>query len=117
MLIAPTIDVRDRIPEEIIRELISRVSVQFKPLRIILFGSYATGNARPESDVDLLIIMNTTKRESIQALEIRQAIQPMFAVDFIVITPENLKNRLQLGNSFLREITEKGIVMYESTNP
>ncbi len=114
MLIAPTIDVRSRIPEEIIREMVSRISTRFKPLRIILFGSYAKGEPRAESDVDLLVIMNISTRESTQALEIRQAIQPMFAVDILVITPSRLNERLQWGDSFLKEIIDHGIVMYES---
>jgi predicted nucleotidyltransferase len=116
MLTAPTIDIRTRIPEEIIRELVSRISSQFKPLRIILFGSYAHGIPRPESDVDLLVVMETQNRESAQALEIRRAIQPMFAVDLLVITPQRLAERLDWGDSFLKEIVEKGIVVYESAD-
>jgi predicted nucleotidyltransferase len=52
-LVAPTIDARARIPDEIIRELVSRIAAQFQPRKIILFGSYAYGKPRPESDVDL----------------------------------------------------------------
>ncbi len=63
----PTIDRRSRIPEEIIRELISQIASQFKPRQIILFGSYAYGKPSPESDVDLLVIMDTHLRESEQA--------------------------------------------------
>lgn len=111
---APTIDDRDRIPDEIIRELISRIAMQFKPKRILLFGSYAYGVPRPESDVDLLVIMETSLRETAQALQIRQAINPLFGVDILVITPQRLVQRLSWGDSFLREISEKGIVVYES---
>lgn len=111
---APAIDVRDRIPEEIIRELISRIATQFKPERIILYGSYAYGQPRPESDVDLLVVMDTAMRETAQALQIRQAITPTFGVDLLVITPQRLAQRLKWGDSFLKEITAKGVVVYES---
>jgi predicted nucleotidyltransferase len=113
-LVAPTVDKRVRIPEEIIRELISRIAKQFQPKRIILFGSYAYGKPRPESDVDLLVVMDTDLRESEQALRIRQHVKPLFGVDILVYTPSRLDQRLEWGDSFLKEITEKGLVMYES---
>lgn len=113
-LSAPTIEVHVRIPDDVIQELLSRIAFQCKPQRIILFGSYAYGEPRPESDVDLLIVMDTLLRESVQALQNCQSINPFFGVDIFVITPERLAQRLIWGNSFLKEITEKGVVMYES---
>jgi predicted nucleotidyltransferase len=113
-LVAPTVDIRVRIPDEIIRELISRIALQFQPRQIILFGSYAYGKPRPESDVDLLIVMDTQLRETEQALRIRQYVNPLFGVDILVYAPARLKERLELGDSFLKEITDKGVVMYES---
>lgn len=116
MLTSPTIDVRKRIPDSVIRKLVERISSQFAPRRIILFGSYANGTPRPESDVDLLVVMDTQKRAATQAMEIRSAVQPMFAVDLLVITPQHLAERLALGDSFLKEIVEKGVVVYESVD-
>ena len=113
-LIAPTIDVRTRIPEEIIKELVRRIVVGFHPRRVILFGSYAYGQPRPESDVDLLVIMDTPLRETQQALQIRQHINPLFGVDIVVYTPSRLEERLTLGDAFLREIIENGMIVYES---
>lgn len=115
-LVVPTIDSRVRIPDEIIQELITRIALKFQPRQIILFGSYAYGKPRPESDVDLLIVMDTNLRESEQALRIRQHINPLFGVDILVYTPSRMDQRLKLGDSFLREITEKGLVVYESPN-
>ncbi|OGO31669.1 MAG: hypothetical protein A2136_00145 [Chloroflexi bacterium RBG_16_54_11] len=110
----PTVDIRVRIPAEVIQELVSRIASQFQPKRIILFGSYASGKPRPESDVDLLVIMDTHLREIQQALKIRQRLKPMFGVDILVYTPSRLEQRLNNGDSFLKEITEQGLVMYES---
>jgi uncharacterized protein len=115
-LYAPTVDQRLRIPDEIIQEMISRIAAQFKPKQIILFGSYAYGKPRPESDIDLLIIMETTLRESEQALKIRQFINPLFGVDILVYTPSRLMQRIHLGDTFLKEITEKGLLLYESAD-
>jgi hypothetical protein len=64
--------------------------------------------------VDLLVIMETHLRETQQALKIRQHINPLFGVDIIVYTPTRLEQRLKLGDSFLHEIIEKGLVVYES---
>jgi predicted nucleotidyltransferase len=111
---APTIDSRTRIPENVIRELVRQIVDQFKPEQVILFGSYARGNPRPESDVDLLIIMQTNQREMQQALAIRQKINPLFGVDLLVYTPERVEERLKLGDSFLREILDEGVTLYES---
>jgi predicted nucleotidyltransferase len=113
-LVAPTIDERARIPDEIIQELVRRIVAGFKPERIILFGSYAYGRPRPESDVDLLVVMETPLREMQQAIQIRQAINPLFGVDILVYTPARLAERLALGDTFLKEISEKGIILYES---
>lgn len=113
-LAAPPLETRDRIPEETIRELVSRIARRFHPNRIILFGSYAYGNPRPESDVDLLIVMDTPLRSAQQALEIRQDIKPLFGVDILVYTPSLLEERLRLGDSFLQEIIARGNVVYES---
>jgi predicted nucleotidyltransferase len=113
-LTAPTVDVRTRIPEETIRELVRRIADEFHPDRIYLFGSYAYGEPRPESDVDLLVVMETSQRETRQALQIRQYVNPMFGVDILVYTPSRLEERLTWGDSFLKEIVENGIVVYES---
>jgi len=111
---APTVDVRSRIPNNIIHELVARIVDGFQPQRIILFGSYANDKPSPESDVDLLVVMETPLRESQQALEIRHYAKPLFGVDILVYTPSRLNERLRLGDTFLREITSKGLVVYES---
>ncbi len=113
-LLVPTIDERKRIPMTVIRALARRIAEKFHPQRIILFGSYAYGHPQPESDVDLLVIMDTPHKESEQALLIRQAIDVLFGMDLIVYRPETLQQRLTWGDSFLREITTRGRVLYES---
>jgi predicted nucleotidyltransferase len=115
-LSVPTIDIRQRIPIHVIHMLAQRIAEMFHPRQIILFGSYAYGNPRPESDVDLLVVMETSLKESEQALQIRQALNVLFGLDLIVYTPENMAQRIAWGDSFLREITQHGIILYESAN-
>ena len=89
---------------------------KFKPQKIILFGSYARGNPRPESDVDLLVVMNTSLREVRQAIQICQQIQYRFGLDLIVHTPKNLAERVKMGDWFLRDVVKEGKVLYESSS-
>ncbi|MHB1354446.1 MAG: nucleotidyltransferase domain-containing protein [Anaerolineae bacterium] len=111
----PTIYERQRIPENVIK-VVQAIAERFAPQQIVLFGSYAARTERPESDVDLLIIIETDRREIEVALDIRRWLQPQFALDLVVITPERLKQRISWGDSFLREILHKGIVLYESVD-
>jgi predicted nucleotidyltransferase len=116
LLSVPAVDIRTRIPEEVIQELARQIAEKFHPERIILFGSYAYGNPRPESDVDLLVIMDTPLKETRQALQIRRHLNLRFGVDILVYTPERLKQRLEWGDFFLREIVERGKILYESSD-
>ncbi len=106
---------RRRIPDADIQRFVDRIAERFRPRRIILFGSYARGAPRPESDVDLLVLMDTAA-EGEESLRIRQAVPCDFGVDLIVRTPETFQRRLELGDFFLREIAEQGKVLYESPN-
>jgi predicted nucleotidyltransferase len=113
-LTVPTIDVRKRIPNSVIRELTRQIAKQFKPQKIILFGSYARGKPRPESDVDLLVVMDTKLREVEQSIKICQQLDYMFGLDLIVYTPKHLKERVKMGDWFLRDVLKEGKVLYES---
>jgi predicted nucleotidyltransferase len=86
---------------------------EFQPEQIILFGSYAHGRPGPESDVDLLVVMDTPHTEMEQAVRICQAIDYHFGLDLIVRTPATMARRLALGDSFLHEATQDGKVLYE----
>jgi len=110
----PTIDQRIRIPEEAIEDVIRQIVDKFHPQQIILFGSYAAGQPQPESDVDLLVVMDTPLRESEQAYLICREIDYLFGLDLLVISPGRLKQRLEWGDSFLHGIIQAGIVRYES---
>jgi len=112
----PAINVRHRIPQRAIEETVHQIVQRFQPQRIILFGSYAWGEPRPESDVDLLVVMDTPLKETEQAVRICQAIEYHFGLDLIVRTPATLARRLALGDPFLREVVSKGKVLYERTD-
>jgi predicted nucleotidyltransferase len=104
---------RTRIPQEAIDYVVWQIAEKFQPLKIILFGSYFYGTPRPESDVDLLVIMETPLKEIEQEIRICQEIDNHFGLDLLVKTPTTLANRLALGDPFLKEIVKKGQVLYE----
>jgi predicted nucleotidyltransferase len=109
------INQRRRIPAQAIDETVRQIVEKFRPQQVILFGSYARGKPRPESDVDLLVVMDTPLKGSEQAVQICQAVEYHYGLDLLVYTPTALAERLALGDPFLREITQHGKVMYECT--
>lgn len=112
----PTIDKRKRIPQEAIDQVVEQIVEKFKPQKIILFGSYARGNPRPESDVDMLVVMETLLKEAQQAIQICQQIEYRFGLDLIVHTPKYLTERVNMGDWFLRDVLKEGKVLYEARN-
>jgi len=109
----PPINKRSRIPQAAIDDVVQQIADKFKPNKIILFGSYAYGNPKRESDVDMLVVMKTDLKESQQEIKILQNIDYHFGLDLLVKTPASLKKRLRLGDVFMKEITQKGKVIYE----
>lgn len=96
-----------------INNIIKDIVRLFDPEKIILFGSYANGNPGSDSDVDLLVVMNTDKSTIQQAIEIAQKVEHHFGLDIIVRSPEQLKERIELGDFFLQDIMHNGKLVYE----
>ncbi len=94
---------------------VERIVSNLKPERIILFGSYAYGEPTPDSDVDLLIIIEGNTKDN--HLATSMLLYPReFPVDIIVKTPQEFEEDLKGGkdNSFFtREIAKKGIILYD----
>ena len=103
------------IPLRVIRDFACRVAERFHPERIILFGSYAYGQPHTDSDVDILVVM-PARNEIDQSVRIDLACESCFPLDIIVRTPENMRWRLEEGDSFLREIVSRGKVLYEKAD-
>jgi len=93
-----------------------QIAKQFNPHKIILFGSYAYGVPTEDSDVDILVIMPFEGRNPQKATEIWMATKSKFPIDIMVRKPAEIKKRLRMGDFFLREITEKGKVLYEAAD-
>jgi predicted nucleotidyltransferase len=97
-----------------IRALSRRIARTFRPRRIVLFGSYAEGRATPDSDVDLLVILPHQGPAVEKSVEIRLATRPPFPMDLLVRTPREVRQRLAMGDTFIRDILQRGKVLYEA---
>jgi uncharacterized protein len=98
---------------EQIQALSQEIADKFQPEKIILFGSYAYGQPTQDSDVDILVILNFEGKPVQKAIEIRQSIEVTFPLDLLVKTPQKIEERLGMGDFFVRDIIQKGQVIYE----
>lgn len=99
-----------------IRQWANNVARAFKPEKIILFGSYAYGKPSKDSDIDLLVVMRHRGPAVKAASRIRLALPSDVPVDVIVRSPERLEKRLKMNDFFIREIVEKGQVLYAAAD-
>jgi predicted nucleotidyltransferase len=99
-----------------ISAIIERLKNEYEPLKIILFGSYVYGNPTEDSDIDLLIIKDTEKRRVDRFVEVKRIIyDPNFKIPVspLIYTPDELEERLKIGDDFVKEIIQKGVVFYD----
>jgi predicted nucleotidyltransferase len=101
---------------EFIQRLCERIAKRFKPEKIILFGSHAYGQPTPESDVDLLVVMDFEGSPIQQAIKISRELGLVTPMDLLVRTPEQIRERLRIEDPFMREIVERGKVLYEANH-
>lgn len=98
----------------LIRNICTRIANEFHPKQIILFGSHAYGTPTLESDLDLLVVMPFVGSPLAQAVKISRQLKLMLPIDLIVRTREQINERLAMDDYFMREIVERGKVMYEA---
>jgi predicted nucleotidyltransferase len=101
--------------EKTIQSIIDKLQSDYAPQKVILFGSYAYGDARPESDIDLLIIKETSERFIERWASVRRILSDphrRLALETLVLTPQEVSDRLIAGDQFVAEIMDKGRVLY-----
>ena len=105
-----------KISHKEIKSLSDQIARAVQPQKIILFGSYACGKPSWDSDVDLLVVMPFKGRANRQAVKIRSRIDTNVAFDLLVRTPQQISRRIAMGDSFMRDVLERGKVVYEAHN-
>jgi len=90
---------------------------ELMPEKVVLFGSFAYGAPTPDSDVDLLIILETSQPSKDRSWAVSRLLLPRpFPVDILVRTPQEIAEALARRDSFVQEILEHGMVLYERRN-
>lgn len=102
--------------EQELERILSIISSQYKPSKVILFGSLAYNNISATSDIDLLIIKDTSKRYWERIDEVLHLVHPREPIDIFVVTPEEVEDNVKKGNPYLIDILECGKVVYERAN-
>jgi predicted nucleotidyltransferase len=98
---------------DVIEQMVRIIVERFRPERIILFGSHARGTARPDSDVDLLVVMPVKGSKREKMIEIGVALQEVPAAkDVIVTTPEDFEWRKEIPGTIERPAALEGKVLY-----
>lgn len=85
---------------------------KYKPDKIILFGSGAKGKMSEDSDLDFFIIKDEKKRFHDRMVEVYKLVEKDIAADFIVYTPKEVSERLNMGDPFIKSVFEEGKVLY-----
>ena len=106
---------RDARIEHTLNEIVRRLVADYQPEKIILFGSYAYGEPHGDSDLDMLVIKETPERRRDRRIAVRRMISDTHThipLDVLVLTPNEVAQRVRIGDQFLIEILENGEVLH-----
>lgn len=97
-----------------IQSIVDRIAEAVQPQKVILFGSWARGNQGPHSDIDLVVIQESTLPHSQRYAQIRRLFWGLgLPMDILVYTPEEFERYRSVPGSFTHTITHEGKVLYE----
>jgi len=100
-----------------IPDIVSRIVARFDPLKIVLFGSHARGDQGPDSDVDLMVVLEKVEDKREVAIEIRRALADIpVPIDLIPTDPAEIEIRGDLIGTILRPALREGRVLYDRAN-
>lgn len=109
-----SLDVKQTALNPWIHIMVDRIVEGFHPLQIILFGSYARGDATAHSDIDLLVVFPELSSKREMAISIRGVLADLpVAKDIVVTTPAEIEEYGDLVGRVLRPALREGQVLYE----
>jgi predicted nucleotidyltransferase len=99
---------------KLLNQITARIVERFHPKRIILFGSHARGEAKPDSDFDLFVEMETQQRPPERTAEVLSTfgLRP-WSMDVVVYTPEEVERLRNVHGTLLSVVEAEGKVLYE----
>ena len=100
--------------ETFMKSVVDRIVNKFHPRRVILFGSHATGQSRPHSDIDLFIEMESELTPARRSQAVAEALgEDDWMFDIIVYTPEEFQATKQIIGMLPYIVEQEGKVLYE----
>jgi len=106
---------KDRFSKEV-QNIVEQLIRIYKPEKVILFGSLVKGKVKEGTDIDFFIIKKDAPDLGIDRIrQLDALIKYRLATDFIVYKPEEVKERLRLGDPFIKSIFEEGEVLYDAS--
>ena len=106
--------VGELIAAETIDAIVKGIVQGFSPEKIVLFGSYANGNPTPDSDLDLLVVMDSDLPRHKRAAPLMLMFRPaLCAMDILVYTHEEVAEWNGTVNHIITEVLNSGKVVYE----
>jgi predicted nucleotidyltransferase len=99
---------------KLVDDLCTKIISLFNPQMVLLFGSYAYGAPVIDSDVDLLVVLPFEGKSVHKSIEILNKKDPHFPIGLIVRTPKQIQDRINKNDYFIKEVFEKGKVLYEA---
>lgn len=100
----------------VLDHMVQRLVDEYAPERIVLFGSHVNDTADGDSDIDLLIVKETSERFLDRWTTVQQlltGLHPSIPVETIVLTPDEVESRMESGDTFLHTILDQGEILYE----
>ena len=105
----------ERIPDTLIREAARRLGeAARKPARVILFGSYARGEADPESDLDFLVVQRDGVSHRREIVRLQDVLSPLRVPAEVLVSHEEAGRPERAGDA-VRDALAEGVVLYESS--
>lgn len=96
-----------------LQEIIERLQ-PMRPVRILLFGSVARGTSDRLSDLDVIVVAERVAPRFLDRIaEAFDLIDPRYALDILVYTPEEYRSMLEAGNPLIEAAEREGRVIYE----
>ena len=104
------------IPKEAIEQAVRILVDAANPIKVVLFGSYARGDARDDSDLDLLVVERRLANTRAEMVRLRNLVRPLrIPVDIIVVSEEEFSDWAHLKGTVLHWAATEGRVVHEAT--
>jgi len=105
---------KDQFDKEV-QDILKQLIHLYKPQKVVLFGSLAKDEINEGTDIDLFIVKADVPEFGVDRMrQLDALIKYKLATDFIVYRPEEVEQRLKLGDPFVRNILERGKVLYDA---